>query len=362
MKAWSKKGFTGLALAMILIMLSACGNSSSNAGQAKNNAATEATATTAQASAEPSASQDNGSDAEKYKDVVVNIDASQMGPLLIAKEKGYFEEEFGKFGAKVEYQTLQSSSQFLEAIASDRLDFVRIGYIGTITGQAAKVGFTSISEGSDGGGDGIIVPKGSSIQSIADLKGKKIGVTKGSSSWGLLLRALQSAGLSASDVQQINLQPDEAQPAFQSGQIDAWVIWEPFRSSQINTQGAKLIAEGKGIGAFNPAYNIVRTKFAKQYPELVVAYLKAYERALEWQNSNLDEAITLLAGLKNLDEETVRVSLKNNVATNNPISDEATKNQQEVADILFNLGELKEKVDVSQVVDNSYIKQALADK
>lgn len=364
MKAWSKKGFMGLALAMILIMLSACGNSSSNAGQGKNNAATEATAepatATASASAEPSASQGTGTDAEKYKDVVVHIDASQIGPLLIAKEKGYFEEEFGKFGAKVEYQTLQSSSQFLEAIASDRLDFVRIGYIGTITGQAAKVGFTSISEGSNGGGDGIIVPKDSPIQSIADLKGKKVGVTKGSSSWGLLLRALQSAGLSASDVQQINLQPDEAQPAFQSGQIDAWVIWEPFRSSQIKTQGAKLIAEGKDIGAFNPAYNIVRTKFAKQYPELVVAYLKAYERALEWQNSNLDEAIKLLAGLKNLDEETVRISLANNVATNNPISDEATKNQQEVADILFKLGELKEKVDVSQVVDNSYIEQALA--
>jgi sulfonate transport system substrate-binding protein len=290
----------------------------------------------------------------------VNVEASQIGPLLIAKEKGFFEEEFGKYGAKVNYQTLQSSSQFLEAIASDRLDFVRTGYIGTITGQAAKVGFTSISEGSNGGGDGIIVPKGSSIKTLADLKGKKIGVSKGSSSWGLLLRALDSVGLKASDVQQINLQPDEAQPSFQSGAIDAWVIWEPFRSTQINTQGATLIAEGKTIGAFTPAYNIVRTKFAEQYPELVVAYLKAYERGLQWQNDNLEEAIALLASLKNLDKDTIRVSLENNVATNNPISDEATASQQTTADILYDLGELKEKLDVSKVIDNSYIKQALA--
>ncbi|WP_340399828.1 aliphatic sulfonate ABC transporter substrate-binding protein [Paenibacillus sp. FSL H8-0079] len=352
MRTWNKRGFISLTLIMMLVILSACGNSSSNTNQtdSTNSASTSGT----------SESSNTGNDADKYKDVVVNIDASQIGPLLIAKEKGFFEEELGKYGATVAYQTLQSSSQFLEAIASDRLDFVRIGYIGTITGQAAKVGFTSISEGSNGGGDGIIVPKDSAIQSIADLKGKKVGVTKGSSSWGLLLRALQSAGLSASDVEQINLQPDEAQPAFLSGKIDAWVIWEPFRSTQINTQGAKLIAEGKSIGAFNPAYNIVRTKFAEQYPELVVAYLKAYERALEWQNSNLDEAITLLAGLKNLDEETVRVSLANNVATNAPISDEATQNQQEVADILYDLGELKEKLDVSQVVDNTFIEQALA--
>ncbi|WP_128104016.1 MULTISPECIES: aliphatic sulfonate ABC transporter substrate-binding protein [Paenibacillus] len=353
MRIWNKRGLISLTLIMMLVILSACGNAASNSNQNQTESTTsESTSGTSQSNA--------SSNADKYKDVTVNIDASQIGPLLIAKEKGFFEEEFGKYGASVAYQTLQSSSQFLEAIASDRLDFVRIGYIGTITGQAAKVGFTSISEGSNGGGDGIIVPKDSAIQSIADLKGKKVGVTKGSSSWGLLLRALQSAGLSASDVEQINLQPDEAQPAFQSGKIDAWVIWEPFRSSQINTQGAKLIAEGKSINAFNPAYNIVRTKFAEQYPELVVAYLKAYERALEWQNSHLDEAITLLAGLKNLDEETVRVSLENNVATNNPISDEATKNQQEVADILYDLGELKEKLDVSQVVDNTFIEQALA--
>ncbi|MFC5530444.1 aliphatic sulfonate ABC transporter substrate-binding protein [Cohnella yongneupensis] len=338
------------ALILIIAIVAGCGNNNGNTNAGNTSEPSQSTAT----------AQSNGDDATKYKDVVVNVEASQIGPLLIAKEKGFFEEEFGKFGATVNYQTLQSSSQFLEAIAADRLDFVRIGYIGTITGQAAKVGFTSISEGSNGGGDGIIVPKDSTIKSLADLKGKKIGVSKGSSSWGLLLRALDSVGLKASDVQQINLQPDEAQPAFQSGAIDAWVIWEPFRSTQINTQGAVLIAEGKTIGAFTPAYNIVRTKFAEKYPELVVAYLKAYERGLQWQNENLEEAITLLAGLKKLDPETIRVSLKNNIATNLPISAEATASQQTTADILLELGELKEKLDVSKVVDNSYIEQVLA--
>lgn len=336
-----------LVLTMILTIIAGCaGNGKSSSSATKTNG--------------QGANNQSGTDqSTKYAGVEVNIEASQLGPLLIAKEKGFIEDEFAKYGVKVKYHSLQSSSQFLEAIASDRLDFVRIGYIGTITGQAADIGFTSISEGSNGGGDGIIVPKDSSIKSIKDLKGKKVAVSKGSSSWGLLLRALNSEGLSASDIEQINLQPDEAQPAFQSGKVDAWVIWEPFRSTQINTDKATLIAEGKTIGSFNPAYNIVRTKFAKQYPELVVAYLKAYERALKWQNENLDEAVTLLAGLKKIDEETVRISLTNNVATNLPISDEATVSQQATADILFELGELKKKIDVSSVIDNSYIEKAL---
>jgi len=350
MKKQFKKSTLLLSLLLIVAIVAGCGNNGGNSpstNKTTNNVG--------------SANDPQGEDlAKKYEDVVVKVEASQIGPLLIAKEKGFFEEEFGKYGASVEFQTLQSSSQFLEAIASNRLDFVRTGYIGTITGQAANIPFTSISEGSNGGGDGIIVPKDSPIQSIEDLKGKKIGVSKGSSSWGLLLRALDSVGLSAADVEQVNLQPDEAQPAFQSGAIDAWVIWEPFRSTQITTQGATLIAEGKTIDVFTPAYNIVRNEFAKKYPELVVAYLNAYERALQWQNENLDEAITLLAELKSLDEATIRISLENNIATNLPISDEATASQQATADILFDLGELKEKLDVSQVIDNQYIEQALA--
>lgn len=350
-KQWMKASFI-LVLLLTMSILAACGNSN-NSNISSNKATNTSSSTT-----ETSNTAEVQDDSNKYAGVVVSVEASQVGPLLIAKEKGFFEEEFGKYGATVEYQTLQSSSQFLEAIASDRLDFVRTGYIGTITGQAANIPFIAISEGSNGGGDGIIVPADSDIKSIEDLKGKKIGVSKGSSSWGLLLRALESVGLSSSDVQQVNLQPDEAQPAFLSGAIDAWAIWEPYRTSQISN-GANLIAEVKTIGAFTPAFNIVRTTFAESYPELVVAYLQAYERALQWQNENVDEAVALLAEVKKLDESVIRISLENNIATNNPISDEAITSQQLTADILLGLGELKEKIDVSKVVDNSFINQAL---
>jgi sulfonate transport system substrate-binding protein len=298
------------------------------------------------------------SNENKYEGVTVSIDAGQFIPL-IAKEKGFFEEEFNKFGADVEYQTLQSGSEMLEGIASNHLDFALTGYIGTITGQASNTPFISIGEGSDGGGDGLIVQKDSPVQSIKDLVGKKIAVTKGSSSWGLLLRALDKEGLKPSDIELINLPPGDGQAAFQSGKVDAWVVWEPFRTTQINDQQAKLIVDAKSLGTI-PGFTIVRTKFAEQYPELVGAYLKAYKKAVDWQENNFDEAVTLLAPLKNLDEETIRISLTNSVPAIQPISEETKKNQQSVADILFNLGETKEQLDISEVIDNSYIEKALS--
>ncbi|MFF2890521.1 aliphatic sulfonate ABC transporter substrate-binding protein [Paenibacillus sp. NPDC057967] len=329
-----------LSAIIALSVLAACGKSSS--GNDPDNA-------------------NNGSSngTKSAEGVVVSIESSQIGPILIAKEKGFFEEEFAKLGATVNYQPLQSSSQFLEGIAAGRLDFARIGYIGTITGQTANIPFLSISEGSDGAGDGILVQQDSPIQSAADLKDKKIAVAKGSSSWGLILRALDKEGLKASDVEMINLQPDEAQSAFQSGKVDAWAVWEPARSNQVNNFGAKIVADSKSIGAYTPGYNIVRAKFAEEHPDLVVAYLKAYERALRWENQNLDEAIALLAGLKKLDEETVRVSIANNLPLNLPISDTANESQQRTADILLELGEIKQQVDVTAVVDNSFITKAL---
>ncbi len=340
---------SALLLVLILTLVAGCGNSNNNSSRTPASSATST----------PSGSASTPDGKKSAEGVVVNIESSQIGPILIAKEKGIFEEEFAKFGATVKYQALQSTSQFLEAVASNRLDFVRLGYIGPITAQEAGIQFTTIGEGSEGKGDAILVQKDSPLQSVKELKGKKVAVAKGSGSWGLLLRALNKEGLKLSDITLLNLQNDEAQAAFQSGKIDAWVTWEPFVSNQIKNNGAKSIAKVQDIGVYSPAYNIVRTKLAQEHPELVGAYLKAFQRALDWQNKNFDEAVALLAKVKNLDENTIRISLQNNPAINVPVSEEANKNQQITADILYELGEIKQKLDVTKNVDNSYITKAL---
>ncbi|WP_248924489.1 aliphatic sulfonate ABC transporter substrate-binding protein [Paenibacillus hamazuiensis] len=304
---------------------------------------------------------DTGSANGGKNQIVVNIGIQQsIWPILAAKEKGWFEEEFGKVGAKVNWVEFQSGPSYFEAIASDRLDFGRVGNIPVLAGQAADVSFKEIATASMGEkGDVILVPKDSPIKTIQDLKGKQIAVSKASSAYGLLYKALEFGGLKPSDVKIIQLQPDEAQPAFETGKVDAWAIWEPFQSIQVLKNGARTLANGAAVNSFSPGFQIVRTKFAEEHPELVVLYLKVTEKATRWQKEHLEEAIELYANLRKQDKETMRRVLENSEPSNVPITADVIKAQQETAALLESVGGLKGKLDTSKVVDNRYIEKAL---
>jgi sulfonate transport system substrate-binding protein len=306
-------------------------------------------------------SKETSSEKEVKQTIEVNIGIQQsIWPILAAKEKGWFEEEFEKVGAKVNWVEFQSGPAYFEAIATDRLDFGRVGNIPVLVGQAADIPFKEIALASSGEkGDAILVPKDSSIKSVADLKGKKVAVAKGSSSYGLLYRALEENEINPNDVEIIQLQPDEAQPAFETGSVDAWVIWEPFQSIQVVKNGAKVIANGVDVNTSSPGFQIVRTKFAEEHPELVELYLKVTEKATRWQNENLEEAIDLYAELKDTDKEVIRQVLENSQPSNTPITEEIVKEQQKTTELLYELGGIKKTFDASEVVDNFYIENVL---
>jgi sulfonate transport system substrate-binding protein len=120
-----------------------------------------------------------------------------------------------------------------------------------------------------------------------------------------------------------------------------------------------VIANGETIQSSSPGFQIVRSKFAEENPDLVVRYLKVTEKATRWQKEHPEEAVKLYAKLKKVDENIIRQVIKNSEAANLPITDEVIKNQQETADLLYDLGGLKKKVDTKEVVDNFYIEKAL---
>jgi len=177
-----------------------------------------------------------------------------------------------------------------------------------------------------------------------------------------LYRALDQNGLKPSDVKIIQLQPDEAQPAFENGSVDAWSIWEPFISLQNLKNEARILADGDSLKVASPGFTIVREGFAKDHPELVVKFLQVYQKALEWQNEHFEESVDILAKQKNLDKEVVRQVLKNNPAYNRPTSKEIIAEQQRTADFQQSLGVIKKKIDTGDVVDNSFIEKALKEK
>ena len=283
-----------------------------------------------------------------------------LGPLLLAKEKGWFEEEFAKVGVKVNWTVFQSGPPHFEAMAANRLDFGAVGNSPVVAGQAADIPFKEIAVSSYGlKGNAILVQKESPIKSLQDLKGKKVGVAKGSSGFNLLYRAIDKAGLKPEDVEIIQLQPDEALPAFESGAIDAWSIWEPFISIQILTKDARILEDGESLNVYSPGFLVARSAFTEEHPDLTVLFLKVFEKARLFEKESREEAIELYANSRKIDKEVVRRVIENNEALNLPITDEIIKAQQDTADFQYELKAITKKIDTSKVVDNSYIEQAL---
>ncbi|KXG11541.1 putative aliphatic sulfonates-binding protein [Anoxybacillus sp. P3H1B] len=295
----------------------------------------------------------------KTKTIRIGIQQS-LGPLLLAKEKGWFEKEFAKDGVKVQWIEFQSGPPHFEAMASNNLDFGAVGNSPVISAQAAGIDFKEISKGSNGEkGDAILVPKDSSIHDLKDLKGKKIAVAKGSSGFNFLYKALEYAGLKASDIEMIQLQPDEAQAAFETKKVDAWAIWEPFISYEVIKKQARVIADGEDLHAYSPGFVIARTKFIEKNPDLTVKFLKVYEQVRRWQNEHFEEAVDLYAKAKKLDKQVVIRALQNNPPLNEPITEDIIQAQQQTADFQYEQKVIKTKIDVSKVVDNRYINKAL---
>lgn len=298
---------------------------------------------------------------DSNKELTVNIGIQQnLTPLLLAKEKGWFEEEFAKVGVNVKWTVFQSGPPHFEAMTANRLDFGAVGNSPVISAQGADIPFTEIALTQDGTkANAILVQKDSPIKSLEDLKGKKVGVAKGSSGFDLLNKAMAQAGLTPDDIELIQLQPDEALPAFESGAIDAWSIWEPFISLQVLNHNARVLADGESLNLYSPGFVIARTDFIKEHPELTVLFLKVYEKARLYQNEHREETIEIFADSRKIDKEVVRRVLENNEAFNLPISNEIINTQQETADFQYELGIIPTKIDTSEVVDNTYIEKAL---
>ena len=152
---------------------------------------------------------------------------------------------------KVNWSDFTSGPPMLEAMASGSVDVGGVGdappvFAASGGEQVEIVGARSVPTGDQ---DALVVPKGSSITSIQQLKGKKIAYGSGSSANYHLLTVLNKAGLTKKDVTLVNLQPANALAAFTSGAVDAWDIWPPYVQQVVAQDGAKVLAIGSQYGS-----------------------------------------------------------------------------------------------------------------
>lgn len=234
------------------------------------------------------------------------------------------------------------------------MDFSFLGDGAALQGQGAGLDFANIGLITEGTQiNSILVRPESGLQTPEELKGKKLGVAKGTTSHVYLDKFLKQYGLEESDLEIINLQIADAVSAFQSGQVDAIATIDPYTT--------QLVAQHKGIELKPkeeidaPVTLIARSDFAKAHPEIVTEILKAYKTATQWQSSHIDDAADTYAKLKGLDPGIVKVLINKQASGLSPISADIIETQQESADFLYQSGFLKKKIQYKDYVDNTYV-------
>jgi sulfonate transport system substrate-binding protein len=209
---------------------------------------------------------------------VVRLDYATYNPLsLLLKDSGHLEQELAKDGVRVEWIKSLGSNKALELLSSESVDFGSTAGAAALIARANKSPIRAIYVYSKPEWTALVTRADSGIDTIAELRGKKIAVTRGTDPFVFLLRALDSAGLGERDVELVPLQHPDGKLALERGDVDAWAGLDPLMASAELESGAKLFfrnADWNTYGVLD-----VRQRFAEQYPAFVDRVLQAYEWA-----------------------------------------------------------------------------------
>ncbi len=239
----------------------------------------------------------------------IRIDWATYNPVsMLLKTKGLLEKEFAKEGVGIVWVQTLGSNKALEFLNAGSIDF------GSTAGSAALVAkingnpIKSIYVYSRPEWTALVTSKDSTIAGVADLKGKRVAVTRGTDPHIFLVRALQSAGLSEKDITPVLLQHPDGKAALIRGDVDAWAGLDPMMAQAELVDGAKLFfrkPEANTWGILN-----VREAFAKEHPDAVRRVLAVYEEARKEALANYDELKRVFIAATKLPENVVDKQLK----------------------------------------------------
>ncbi len=266
--------------------------------------------------------------------------------LLAARQNRSFETSLAPLGVAVEWMEFPYGPPLLEAMRVDSIDFGAVGDTPPIFAQAARADLVYVAaRPGDGSSMGIVVPPGSTLSSLGELKGKRVAFARGSSAQNLTIAALEKAGISYTDIQPAYLAPADAAAALANGAIDAWVIWDPYLAIAEARPGVRLLASGKQIAPQNSFY-LARRDFATQHADIMGVTVGTLTAAGTWCELHRPEVTTLLSEATSIPVGPMRISVNRSEFRSIPISETVLDQQQAVADRFARLGLLPHPVNV----------------
>lgn len=349
-----------LAAALAAASLAGCGGAKKEETKA---AATEAPKTEAATEAATSAEAEPETEAESFEPETVRVaympNMGSASLAVTAREKGYFEE----MGLTVELVEFQGGPAEIAAMAAGDIAISQIGHGAhalCAEGEAVifQIDCTSLADAVIGNAD-----KG--ISSIADLKGKKVAATSGTSAEIILNLALKSAGLTSDDLEIVEMDAN----GMVSGNVDACATWSPGTVTISEALGDKTVWLATNQDYINeatfPSSFITTQKYADEHHDVLVRFSRALQKAADYRNEHIEEVAEMVAKQCEVDASTMLACVgEGNWTITSDFQKKALEdgtiqkyyeNQQQV---FIDGGRLTEKVDVNEYVLFDVMKEA----
>ena len=279
----------------------------------------------------------------------IRLDYASYNPVsLVLKNKGLMEAEFAKDNIAIEWVESAGSNIALTNLQKDSLDFGSAAGAAALLARAGGAQIKAIYVFSRPEWTALVVPANSPLQSVADLKGKKIAATKGTDPHVFLLRALDGAGLTDKDVTVVPLQHADGRIAMQKGDVDAWAGLDPLMAQAEISDHARLLFRDPYLNTYGLL--VVREAFMTAHPELVQRVLKVYDAARLWALQNPDALRAAVVQMAKVEDAVAARQLERTDLRNSAIGQAQQRTIQAAGEALQHAGIFPANVDVAATV------------
>ena len=270
--------------------------------------------------------------------------------LVLARKQQVIEARLKALGVpSVKWVEFQFGPPMLEAMGAGAVDIGSVGDAPPIFAQSAGSSLVYVAS-TPSAQHAVLVPQGSPIKSLSDLKGKRVAFGKGSSAQNVAIKALALGGLSIKDVEPVYLPPADATAAFNGGKVDAWVVWDPFFAIAEQHYNARVVADTSDQRLASASYYLARQEFAAKYPAVLSAVLDEIGKITHWSGEHREELAALAAEATGIDAKTWSIAFARAEYTFGAVTTAQVAQQQQLADTFLSLGIIPRRVNVSGAV------------
>src|ERR1700683_320739 len=279
-------------------------------------------------------------------DPVIRIGYQKYGTLGLLKARGSLEKRLAPMHVEVKWTEFPAGPQLLEGLNVGSIDFGTAGGGGPPASPAHTAALFYVeNDPAASAAEAILVPKDSPIKTVAELKGKKVALNKGSNVHFLLVKLLEKAGVRYTDIDPVFLTPADARAAFERGSVDAWAIWEPFFAAAQRQTSARILADGNGVVSNHQCFLAPRP-YASKRADVVAVVLEELSAVDQWAKANPKDAATVLSPQIGLDHATLELALSRGGYGVTPVNDTVLAEQQRIADTFYDLKLIPKHINV----------------